>query len=141
MPVPRPCLPPEQPHRTSNFASRNSGEGSGVSTTPSPPPLPPSFENAYLARSGVVAGDKKQSLISCHHYSVPWQLVLRNDAGRLYHKRQRDASPGRHAVYLTSVVHCTPSSRSTAGFTEWVECRQIRANGPNPASHVHVCDL
>lgn len=32
---------------------------------------------------------------------MPWQLVLRNDAGRLYHKRQRNASLGRHTLFIS----------------------------------------
>lgn len=116
-------------------ASGNSGEWSGVSTT-----APPNFENAYLARSQVELEEKKPCAnelpplfwapaISAEKWC--WEAVPQKAEGCLSWQTH---------IYLTSVLHCTPSSRLTAGFPEWVEYGQIRANGPNPASHFYLCD-
>lgn len=77
---------------TGIFAFSNSGEWSGRQHNG-----PPNIQNAHLARPSVEWGEGEiisGALISYQHYSMSWQLVLRIDVERLYHKRQRNASLG-----------------------------------------------
>lgn len=105
----------------------------------------PNSQNAYLARpsgsrwgKGIIRG----TLISYRHYSMSWQLALRNDAGRLYHKRQgNECLSWRHTLFIShqwSLV--PPSNQLMAGFTEWLACGSVRAHGPNSTCHLYLCD-